>query len=133
MTRTVDTPKRISCEMGMNDSASASFPANVCEAAAEVKKPANVTPTWMVAKKRLESLVSLRTRLARLSPSSAILRTLLSFRVMTAISDAAKNALTKIKIISRIMENTEKDDSAWAGWTLVDSGHKWPAGFRRHK
>lgn len=34
----------------MNDSASASFPANVCEAAAEVKKPANVTPTWMVAK-----------------------------------------------------------------------------------
>ena len=66
MTRTVDTPKRISCEMGMNDSASASFPANVCEAAAEVKKPANVTPTWMVAKKAAGILGELEDALSAL-------------------------------------------------------------------
>ena len=61
------------------------------------------------------------------------LRTLLSFNVIIAISEAAKKALIKMRTIRSTMEKAEKDVWAEAVCTLVDSGHKWPYGFRRHK
>ena len=73
---------------------------------AAVRKPARVTPIWMVAKKLDESSVSLRTCRAFLCPSSAIFFSLVSLSEIMAISDAAKKALKKMRtIISRICQS----------------------------
>ena len=76
-------------------------------AVAEVRKPARVTPIWIVARKLELSSVSFRTILAFLCPSSAIFRILLSFREMMAISDAAKKALTRIRTNIRTICQTK--------------------------
>ncbi len=81
---------------------SASGLANDCAAVADARKPAKVTPIWIVARKFDELDVSLSTCCAFLCPFSAILRILLSLSEITAISDAAKNAFTKIRNSKRI-------------------------------
>ena len=76
--------------------APASITAKDCAAVAEVKKPAKVTPICIVDRNELELSVSFFICFAFLLPDSAIFSILLSFNEITAISDIAKNALTKI-------------------------------------
>ena len=71
-------------------------------AEAEVRKPANVTPIWIVDKKLLGFSVKRLTCLAFLLPSSAILSIILSFNEMMAISLIAKKALMMMSTKSRI-------------------------------
>ena len=63
--------------------------------------PAKVTPTWMVARNFAGLSISFISRFAFLPPSSAILRIFPSLTEMTAISLAAKKALTAISTISK--------------------------------
>ena len=101
---TVDTPTTVERGKGRNVSWSASRFAKLWEAEAEVRKPDRVTPIWMVERKRLEFSVSFTSFWAFLLPSSAIFFSLPSFKVMTAISEAAKKPLTRMSTSSRITE-----------------------------
>ena len=76
---------------------------NVCDADAEVKKPARVTPIWIVERKPLESAVSFKTCFAFLLPSSAIFAIFVSLREIIAISLMAKKALRRISTNSKII------------------------------
>ena len=67
-------------------------------AKALARKPAMVMPIWMVDKKRLLCWFILRISFAFLSPSSAWRRMRFSLTEITAISVAAKNAFTRIKM-----------------------------------
>jgi len=75
-------------------------------AKALAKKPAKVTPTCMVARNLPGSHNSFASKPAFLSPSSAIILSLLSLRVIRAISDAAKKAFINIsKNNNKIADN----------------------------
>ena len=94
---TVDTPCTSAVRAGWGRGArmaAVSCGAKLCAAEAEERRPASVTPIWMVERKRLEFSVRRSTRMAFLSPSSAIFFSLLSLSVMTAISAAAKKPFT---------------------------------------
>lgn len=111
VTITIDIPFNTSCENGKNESRLANFSEKTADADAEVKKPDSVTPTCIIAKKLLEFSKSPAIFFACLCPSFAIFFILLSFKVIIAISDIAKNALTKIskKIIATCMKTFEFD------------------------
>ena len=76
--------------------------AKLSAAKAEPKKPASVMPIWMVERNWVGVSMMRSIFFARLSPSEARARTFFSFREITAISVAAKNALHKINTICRI-------------------------------
>lgn len=71
---------------------SASLSEKLPTAKALAKKPANVMPTWIVAKNLLGSPKRFCNILAFLSPDSAMIFTLLSFNEINAISEAVKKA-----------------------------------------
>ena len=130
---TVETPITVERLKGKNVSASASISAKLCEAEAEARNPESVTPIWMVERNRLEFFVSFKTFAARLSPSSAIFRILLSLSVIMAISEEAKKALRKMSRMSRRIESRRfvpSPDAAEVVWLrrVCSMRHILPSG-----
>ena len=82
---------------------STSRPAKLSAVKAAFRKPASVMTIWMVDRKLSGACTSFSSRAAILSPSSAWRESFPSLREMTAISAAAKKALTKMSRISMMI------------------------------